>query len=230
VLTVPSWASLAAELTEIADKTVKWSWSARPASRRPHRRRPAARHQRLVDRRPPGRLPDPDQAVRDAVVRQNADPAGGNVTRGLNEQSLRTMGRVADPKSFNDLVWRRSTAVPVACATSGGRGRHQGAAFGRAAGRRATVSSRCAASRAITRSRSRGRKANLEKLAARLPADVPSTSFGSVGYIYQALHEIKLHLVLGSSWPRWSCSRSCGRGARHHRRYRHPASVIAGSP
>src|SRR5439155_584100 len=32
--------------------------------------------------------------VRDAIVRQNADLPGGNVTFGLNEASLRTMGRI----------------------------------------------------------------------------------------------------------------------------------------
>src|SRR5437899_3183916 len=55
----------------------------------------------------------PITAVRDAVVRQNADLPGGNVTRGLNEQSLRTMGRVADPKSFNDLVVATINGAPV---------------------------------------------------------------------------------------------------------------------
>src|SRR5437667_2459139 len=51
--------------------------------------------------------------VRDAIVRQNADLPGGNVTAGLNEASLRTMGRVAEPRSFNDLVVATLSGVPV---------------------------------------------------------------------------------------------------------------------
>src|SRR5499426_792440 len=39
----------------------------------------------------------PITAVRDALARQNADLPGGNVTAGLREQSLRTIGRLADP-------------------------------------------------------------------------------------------------------------------------------------
>src|SRR5438874_2578696 len=51
--------------------------------------------------------------VRDAIVRQNADLPGGNVTAGLNEASLRTMGRIAEPRSFNDLVVATLNGVPV---------------------------------------------------------------------------------------------------------------------
>src|SRR5207244_7407937 len=51
--------------------------------------------------------------VRDAIVRQNADLPGGNVTAGLNEASLRTMGRVAEPRAFNDLVVATLNGVPV---------------------------------------------------------------------------------------------------------------------
>src|SRR5262245_42615837 len=42
----------------------------------------------------------PITQIRDALVRQNSDAPGGNVTLGAREQSLRTMGRVADPKVF----------------------------------------------------------------------------------------------------------------------------------
>ena len=55
----------------------------------------------------------PITSVRDALVRQNADLPGGNVTAGLNEASLRTMGRFADPKGFNDLVVATLSGVPV---------------------------------------------------------------------------------------------------------------------
>ena len=78
--------------------------------------------------------------VRDAIVRQNADLPGGNVTAGLNEASLRTMGRIAEPRSFNDLVVAtlERRAHPRARHRLGRR-RHQGAALGRTSQRRPTV-------------------------------------------------------------------------------------------
>src|SRR5206468_11264120 len=51
--------------------------------------------------------------VRDAIVRQNADLPGGNVTAGLNEASLRTMGPIVEPRSFNDLVVASLSALPI---------------------------------------------------------------------------------------------------------------------
>src|SRR6185503_1398054 len=39
----------------------------------------------------------PITAVRDAILRQNAQVPGGNVTSGAGEQSLRTLGRLTDP-------------------------------------------------------------------------------------------------------------------------------------
>src|SRR5437867_11758152 len=51
--------------------------------------------------------------VRDAIVRQNADLPGGNVTAGLNEAAPRTMGRIAEPKDFNDLAVATLNGVPV---------------------------------------------------------------------------------------------------------------------
>jgi len=102
------------ELTEIADKVA-----------RPQLERSAG----VGEVRIVGGLPravnvwvDPDRLaayqipitnVRDALVRQNADLPGGNVTAGLNEASLRTMGRVAEPRSFNDLVVATLSGVPV---------------------------------------------------------------------------------------------------------------------
>ena len=80
----------------------------------------------------------PITAVRDAIVRQNADIPGGNVTAGRQEQSLRTMGRVIDPRAFNDLVVATINGAPVRVRDIGsGGGRHQGAALGRPRERRA---------------------------------------------------------------------------------------------
>ena len=55
----------------------------------------------------------PITAVRSAVVRQNADVPGGNVTAGPREQTLRTLGRVVDPRDFNNLVIATVNGAPV---------------------------------------------------------------------------------------------------------------------
>src|SRR5436309_10271193 len=102
------------ELTEVADKIV-----------RPQLERSSG----VGEVRIVGGLPravnvwvDPDRlaayqipitSVRDSIVRPNADLPGGNVTAGLNEASLRTMGRIAEPRSFNDLVVATLNGVPV---------------------------------------------------------------------------------------------------------------------
>ena len=42
--------------------------------------------------------------VRDALIRQNAEVPSGRVDEGWSERSMRTPGRVADPKYFDTLV------------------------------------------------------------------------------------------------------------------------------
>ncbi|MCI0584844.1 MAG: efflux RND transporter permease subunit, partial [Chloroflexi bacterium] len=102
------------ELTEMADKTVKVAIE----------RSPGVGEVRVVgglerainiwvdaDRLAAYQLPI--TAVRDALVRQNADLPGGNVTAGAREQTLRTMGRLADARAFNDLVVATRNGSPV---------------------------------------------------------------------------------------------------------------------
>src|SRR5215212_2654775 len=46
----------------------------------------------------------PITQVREALRRQNADVPGGNVEAGRREMTLRTLGRYAEARDFNDLV------------------------------------------------------------------------------------------------------------------------------
>src|SRR3989337_179872 len=55
----------------------------------------------------------PITAVREALVRQNADLPGGNVTGRAREHSLRTMGRLPDARAFDELVVSTVGGVPV---------------------------------------------------------------------------------------------------------------------
>src|SRR5688572_12733929 len=55
----------------------------------------------------------PVNAVRDAIARQNADIPGGNVTGRNVEQTLRTMGRIARPEAFADVVVATVNGAPI---------------------------------------------------------------------------------------------------------------------
>jgi hydrophobic/amphiphilic exporter-1 (mainly G- bacteria), HAE1 family len=190
------------ELTEIADKTV------RPAIERSA----GVGEVRIVG----GLLRalnvwiDPDRLaayqmpitnVRDAVVRQNADLPGGNVTSGLNEASLRTMGRIADPRSFNDLVVATLGGVPVRVRDIGYAedGTKEQRSAARLNGVPTVIMEVRRQSGENTVAVIEGVKAKLEHLRAVVPPNVTLAVIRDQSrYIYAALHEINLHLVLGS--------------------------------
>ena len=143
----------------------------------------------------------PITAVRDAIVRQNADLPGGNVTAGRQEQSLRTMGRVVDPRSFNDLVVATINGAPV-------RIRDIGRAEDGTKEQRSAVRVNGVPTVILEVRRQSGEntvavigavKANLARLAPVLPADIKVDIIRDQSrYIHAALHEINVHLVLGS--------------------------------
>jgi HAE1 family hydrophobic/amphiphilic exporter-1 len=190
------------ELTEIADKTV------RPLLERSV----GVGEVRIV-----GGLPravnvwvDPDRLaayqipitnVRDAVVRQNADLPGGNVTAGLNEASLRTMGRIAEPRGFNDLVVATLTGVPVRVRDIGYAedGTKEQRSAARLNGVPTVIMEVRRQSGENTVAVIEGVKAKLARLRGQVSPDVTLAVIRDQSrYIYAALHEINLHLVLGS--------------------------------
>ncbi|MBI4246326.1 MAG: efflux RND transporter permease subunit, partial [Candidatus Rokubacteria bacterium] len=143
----------------------------------------------------------PITAVRDALIRQNADLPGGNVTAGLNEKSLRTMGRVADPKSFNDLVVATINGAPVRIRDIGRAedGTKEQRSAARLDGVPTVVLEVRRQSGENTVAVIESAKKNLARLAARIPADVRLEVIADQSrYIHAALYEINLHLVLGS--------------------------------
>src|SRR5437867_3543219 len=190
------------ELTEIADKTVRVQLE----------RSSGVGEVRIV-----GGLPravnvwvDPDRLaayqipitnVRDAVVRQNADLPGGNGTAGLNEASLRTMGRIAEPRAFNDLVVATLNGVPVRVRDIGYAedGTKEQRSAARLNGVPTVIMEVRRQSGENTVAVIEGVKAKLTRLRDQLPADVTMGVIRDQSrYIYAALHEINLHLVLGS--------------------------------
>ncbi len=143
----------------------------------------------------------PITAVRDALGRQNADLPGGNVTAGLNEKSLRTMGRVADPKSFNDLVVATINGAPVRIRDIGRAedGTKEQRSAARLDGVPTVVLEVRRQSGENTVAVIESAKKNLARLQARIPADVRLEVIRDQSrYIHAALHEINLHLILGS--------------------------------
>ena len=143
----------------------------------------------------------PITAVRDALTRQNADLPGGNVTAGLNEASLRTLGRVDNPKGFNELVIGTLGGVPVRVRDIGYAedGTKEQRSSARLNGVPTVILEVRRQSGENTVAVIEGVKAKLDVLRRQVPADVKLEVIRDQSrYIYAALHEINLHLVLGS--------------------------------
>jgi hydrophobic/amphiphilic exporter-1 (mainly G- bacteria), HAE1 family len=143
----------------------------------------------------------PITEVQNALVRQNADVPGGNVTTGDNEQVLRTMGRVADAEAFNDLVIKTVNGAPIRVRDIGWAedGTKEQRSVSRLNGvptvvlevRRQTGANTVALIDAV--------KENLQRVSAELPGGVRMEIIRDQSrYIDAALHEINVHLVLGS--------------------------------
>jgi hydrophobic/amphiphilic exporter-1 (mainly G- bacteria), HAE1 family len=143
----------------------------------------------------------PITAVRNAIVRQNADAPGGNVTSGSKEQTLRTMGRVADPKTFSDLVITNINGVPIRVSDIGWAedGTKEQRSLARLNGVPTVTLQVRRQSGANTIEVIEGVKQALARIAPQLPSDIRMEVIRDQSrYIYAALHEIDLHLILGS--------------------------------
>ncbi|HET9528971.1 MAG TPA: efflux RND transporter permease subunit, partial [Blastocatellia bacterium] len=143
----------------------------------------------------------PITAVRNAVVRQNADVPGGNVTSGNREETLRTMGRVVDPNDFNDLVITTVNGVPIRIRDIGWAedGTKEQRSVARLNGVPTVTLEVRRQSGANTIEVIEAVKANLARVAGQLPEDVKLEIIRDQSrYIYAALREINVHLVLGS--------------------------------
>lgn len=143
----------------------------------------------------------PITAVRQAVQRQNANSPGGNVTGPLRERVLRTMGRLTDPKAFDDLVIATRQGAPIKIRDIGRAedGTKEQRSISRLNGEPTVVLEVLRQSGANTVAVIEGVKGKLRELASQLPADVRiDVTRDQSRYIYEALHEIKVHLILGS--------------------------------
>jgi HAE1 family hydrophobic/amphiphilic exporter-1 len=143
----------------------------------------------------------PITAVRDAIVAQNANVPGGNVTSAEHEETLRTMGRVRDPRAFETLVIANVGGAPIRIRDIGHveDGTYEQRTLARLNGVPTVIVEVRRQSGANTVAVIEAAKANLAKVAAQLPEDVKVQVIRDQSrYIHAALHEINLHLVLGS--------------------------------
>jgi HAE1 family hydrophobic/amphiphilic exporter-1 len=144
----------------------------------------------------------PITSVRDALARQNADLPGGNVTAGSREASLRTLGRVSDSKAFDDLVvGTAGNNLPIRVRDIGRAedGTAEQRSLARLNGVPTVILEVRRQSGENTVAVIEAAKLTLKRVGDSLPPDVKLQVIRDQSrYIYAALHEIKLHLVLGS--------------------------------
>jgi len=141
-------------------------------------------------------------AVRDAVERQNAEVPGGNVSGATREQSLRTLGRLTTAREFADIVITRVDGVPIrlrdVARVEDGQGERRSLA--RLNGAPAVSLEIRRQSGANTIRVIEAVKENAERAREQLPPGVQLDVLrDQSAYIYAALHEINLHLVLGAT-------------------------------
>jgi HAE1 family hydrophobic/amphiphilic exporter-1 len=143
----------------------------------------------------------PITAVADALVRQNTDVPGGNVTAGIREETLRTVGRITDPKAFDELVITTVNGVPIRIADIGYSedGTKEQRTLSRLNGVPTVALAVRRQSGANTVAVIDDVKLNMERVLPQLPPDVKmEIILDQSRYIRAALHEITTHLVLGS--------------------------------
>ncbi len=143
----------------------------------------------------------PITVVRDALAAQNANTPGGNVTAEDREQSLRTVGRLPDAAGFGDLVVATIDGVPIRVSDIGTAedGTAEQRSIARLDGEPTVVLEVIRQSGASTVDVIDGVKSLLTTLGTQLPSDVRLLVIRDQSrYIRAALHEIDVHLILGS--------------------------------
>jgi HAE1 family hydrophobic/amphiphilic exporter-1 len=143
----------------------------------------------------------PINEVESALARQNQDAPGGNVTSGAVERILRTTGRITNPEDFNDLVIRTVNGVPLRIRDIGRAedGTKEQRTLARLNGVPTVVLEVRGQIGANTIEVIDSVKGNLALAQSELPPGVRLEIIRDQSrYIEAALHEIDVHLVLGS--------------------------------
>jgi hydrophobic/amphiphilic exporter-1 (mainly G- bacteria), HAE1 family len=139
--------------------------------------------------------------VRDALVRQNSNIPGGNVTSATEELSLRTLGRVQKPEDFDNLVIATVNGSPVRIRDVGEAqdGTKEQRSIARLNGVPTVTLEVRRQSGENTVAVIEGIKERIGNLQGVLPGGVGVQVIQDQSvYIHSAMHEITVHLVLGS--------------------------------
>ena len=143
----------------------------------------------------------PITAVRDAIVRQNMDASGGNVTRGTREETIRTIGRLGDPRAFEDMVVATIGGEHIRIRDVGSveDGTREQRSTARLNGVPTVIIEVRRQSGANTVAVIEAAKKAIDRSKAELPSGVNVTIIQDQSlYIHAAMHEINVHLILGS--------------------------------
>jgi HAE1 family hydrophobic/amphiphilic exporter-1 len=139
--------------------------------------------------------------VLQALRQQNANIPGGNVTNSVREESIRTIGRIENPRDFNELVIRTVNGAPIRVQDIGYAedGHKEQRSLARLNGKPTVVLGVRRQSGANTVATIEAVKENMRRVQAQLPTDVRLEVIQDQSrFIEAALHEINVHLVLGS--------------------------------
>ena len=143
----------------------------------------------------------PITQVREALRRQNTDVPGGNVEAGRREMTLRTLGRYAEPRDFNELVIADMNGSQVRVRDVGKveDGTKEQRSFARLNGVPTVTLEVRRQSGANTVAVIENAKRELDRIRSQMPSDVKLEIIRDQSrYIGAALHEIQTHLILGS--------------------------------
>jgi len=139
--------------------------------------------------------------VEDAIAQQNANVPGGYLTAQRSEETLRTMGRMVSARDFGQLVIATANGQPIQLSDVGSTedGTYEQRSFARLNGVPSVVLDVRRQSGANTVAAIAAVKSALARVGRDLPSDVKLEVIRDQSrYILTALHEINLHLVLGS--------------------------------
>jgi hydrophobic/amphiphilic exporter-1 (mainly G- bacteria), HAE1 family len=143
----------------------------------------------------------PITQVREALRRQNTDVPGGNVEAGRREMTLRTLGRYAEAREFNELVIADMNGAQVKVRDIGQveDGTKEQRSVARLNGTPTVTLEIRRQSGANTVAVIENVKRELARVTTQMPSDVKLEIIRDQSrYIGAALHEIETHLVLGS--------------------------------
>jgi HAE1 family hydrophobic/amphiphilic exporter-1 len=143
----------------------------------------------------------PVTTVAEAIAAQNAELPGGRLTGPQVEQQLRTMGRIEDPRRFDDIVVATVNGQPIRVRDVGWSedGTREQRSLARLNGRPSVALEVRRQTGANTVEVIAGVKRELAAVREQLPSGMTAEVIEDQSrYIVAALHEIDTHLILGS--------------------------------